>query len=235
MCKWRGVLGVSLSVSLTLLPVTTDGAGKPLGVVTQATGAHLSASEAFAGLSVFEGEGMSTEEDGKITARVGASVLSLPEKSSVTVQKSGDGVHVELEAGGLFFSAKAENPVEVHAEEALLRPRAGMNAQADVTIFAPKVLQITAKQGDLDFSYGEEFRVLPAGQTYRIYLESAAGEPGQGPAGAGAGKDETRNAGWSTGTKVAFFIVAAAGAGLAAWGIHDWVDSHHGMESPAKP
>ena len=37
----------------------------------------------------------------------------------------------------------------------------------------------------------------------------------------------------SPATKVAYFILA--GAGLAAWGIHDLIQSHNGVESPANP
>jgi hypothetical protein len=65
---------------------------------------------------------------------------------------------------------------------------------------------------------------------YRIYLESeddprGASEPGKDP----------QKPGLSTGAKVAYFIVAGAGAGLAAWGIHDLIQSNNGVESPAKP
>jgi len=74
--------------------------------------------------------------------------------------------------------------------------------------------------------------VLPEGQIYRIYLESEA-DP-QGPAGAGAGGD-TQKAGMSKATKVTYFIVSGVGAGLAAWGIHDLIESSSGVESPAKP
>lgn len=58
-------------------------------------------------------------------------------------------------------------------------------------------------------------------------------EPGARASSDAAG--DTEKAGMSTGTKVAYFILAGAGAGLAAWGIHDLIQSHNGVESPAKP
>jgi len=39
--------------------------------------AHLNASGAFAGLSVFDGEHLSTDPNGKIGVRVGTSVIAL--------------------------------------------------------------------------------------------------------------------------------------------------------------
>src|SRR5258707_13124806 len=97
-------------------------------------------------------------------------------------------------------------------------------------MFAPKILQITVRHGNVDFSYGKEFRVLPEGQTYRIYLET-----GEDPRGMSGPADDTQKAGISTATKVAYFIVAGAGAGVAAWEIHDLIQSGRGIGSPAKP
>lgn len=226
----RGVLALSLVVSLCAYSLPLDAGGKPLGILTLAYGAHLNASDAFAGLSVFDGESLSTDAEGKVSARVGGSVITLIEQSAASLQRSGDGAHIDLEAGSVYIWSAESNPLEVHAEGALLRPHGGHQVQAQVLMFAPKVLQITTRQGSVDFLYGKEFRLLPEGQTYRIYLESEDGPGTPPPAGSGAGK-----AGLSTGTKVAYFILAGVGTGLSAWGIHDLIGSHNGVESPAKP
>jgi hypothetical protein len=226
----RGVLALSLVVSLCAYNLPLYAGGKPLGILTLAYGAHLNASNAFAGLSVFEGESLSTDTEGKLSARVGGSVITLIEQSAASLQRSGDGTHIDLDAGAIYVWSAESNPLEVHAEGALLRPHGGHQVQVQVLVFAPKVLQITTRQGSLDFLYGKEFRALPEGQTYRIYLESEDGPRTPPPAGSG-----TEKADLATGTKVAYFILAGVGAGLAAWGIHDLIQSHNGVESPAKP
>lgn len=226
----RGVLALPLVVSLCAYNLPLYAGGKPLGILTLAYGAHLNASDAFVGLSVFDGESLSTDAEGKLSARVGGSVITLIEQSAATLQRSGDGAHIDLEAGSVYVWSAESNPLEVHVEGALLRPHGGNQVQAQVLVFAPKVLQITTRQGSLDFFYGKEFRALPEGQTYRIYLESEDDPGTPPPAGSG-----TEKAGLSTGTKVAYFILAGMGAGLAAWGIHDLIQSHNGVESPAKP
>ena len=167
--------------------------------------------------------------------RIGGSVATLADQSSMTLEHNGDGAHVDLLAGSVYLSSTQANPLEVHAEDALMRPHVDQATQARIWIYAPKVLQITTRVGSLDIFYHGEFRELPEGQTYRIYLESEA-EP-QGPAGAGSGKDDKdpHKPGMSRVTKVTYFILAGAGAGLAAWGIHDVIQSNNGMESPAKP
>jgi len=230
MQELRGVLVLSLCVSLCAYNLPLYAGGKPLGILTLAYGAHLNASDAFAGLSVFDGERVSTDADGKIGVRIGASVITLVGESGATLQRTGDGAHVDLDAGSAYMWSAESNPVEVHVEGALLRPHGAHQAQVQVLMFGPKILQITTRQGSVDFSYGKEFRVLPEGQTYRIYLESEDDPRGATDAGSG-----TEKAGLSMGAKVAYFILAGAGAGLAAWGIHDLIQSNSGVESPAKP
>ena len=226
----RGVLALSLCVFLIAYKLPVYAGGKPLGILTLAYGAHLNASDAFAGLSIFDGERVSTDAGGKLGVRIGASVITLTEQSEATLQRSGDGAHVDLDAGSVYVWSAESNPLEVHVEGALMRPHGSHQVQAQVLMFAPRILQITARQGSVDFSYGKEFRVLPEGQTYRIYLESE--DDPRNPADAG---DDTQKAGMSTGTKVAYFILAGVGTGLVAWGIHDLIQSHNGVESPAKP
>jgi len=237
MRSFRGLLAVSLSLSLCGFTLPVRAAGKPLGLLTLAYGARLNTAEAFAGLSVFPGEEMATESDGKAMVRIGGSVATLAGDSNMTLQPNGNGAHVDLQAGSVFVTSTLKNPLEVHAEDALLRPHGAQDVQAQVLLYAPKVLQVTTRIGSLDFSYHGEFRVLPEGQTYRIYLESDAAPEAQGPAGAGSGSTNgpAQTAGASKGTKVAYFIVAGVGAGLAAWGIQDIIQSNDSVESPAKP
>jgi hypothetical protein len=232
----RGAIAVFVSFSLCGFPFPIRAAGKPLGLLTLVYNARLNASEAFAGLSVFPGETMATDADGKAMVRIGESVATLGADSEMTLEPFATGAHVDLEAGSVSVFSARKNPIEVHAEDALLRPHGEQDVQARVVLFAPKVLQITTRAGSLEFSYRGEFRVLPQGQTYRLYLDAEAGPEAQGPAGAGAGNSgATRWPGMSTGAKVAFFIVLGTGVGLAAWGIHDIIQSGGGMESPAKP
>src|ERR1700739_689153 len=223
----RGVLALSLCVSLCVHNFSAYAGGKPLGILTMAYGAHLNASSAFAGLSVFEGESVSTDPDGKLTLRVGGSVITLAERSAATLQRIGDGAHVDVDAGCVYLWSVESNPLEAHVEGATLRAHGKGSVQSQIRILTPKILEVTTRQGSVDFSYGKEFCVLPEGQTYRIYLESeddsrSAPEPGT----------DTRKQGTSTGTKVAYFILAGVGAGAAAWGIHDLIQSNNGVESP---
>ncbi len=99
-------------------------------------------------------------------------MIALAAKTDVILIRIEQGMHVDRSAGSLYFSVPADEAIEVHAEEAMLRPESTQGTQARVTILASKVLQVSAMHGNLDFSYREEFHSLPEGQTYRIYLDS---------------------------------------------------------------
>jgi len=223
----RSILAIGVSFLLLPAPGVSSPGGGPIGIVTRAQGAYLKEVAAFAGLSVYEGEGMRTESDGKLGLRAGAAMIALDGGSSASLQGLNQGIHLDLTAGAAFATFPEDMNVEVHALDAMIWPQKKQLTQASVRILGPGVLQISAVRGDLAFSYREEFRVIPEGATYRIYLDAPS--DAQRPAGAGAPA-------MAHSTKVAIYILAgAAGSGLAAWGIHSAVTSGQGPESPAKP
>jgi hypothetical protein len=223
----RGALLLLPCLSLCLYPLLCGaGTKEPLGILTQAYEAHLNEAAASPGLSFFDGEDVSTEPDGRLSVRVGPATVLLAGSSSATLHGIDLGTHVDLNAGTVAFLSPENGIVEIHAEEAFLRPEKNQVTKAEVTILSTKVLQVRARRGDLAFRYREEFQVLPEGETYRIYLDSPA-EP-QNTVGTGAQKSSRL-------VKVSYFLVGAAGGGLTAWGASEFVHSGRYVESPAKP
>ena len=224
----RALLSTALCVSLSAtVTLCSTAPSPPLGVLTQASAARLNEADAFAGLSVYEGEQLSTGKQGRLGLKVGMTVLALGEESGATIHGIRFGAHIDLDSGALFFTSPENAIVEVHLLEAMLRPEKNQLTQAEIRILAPSVLQIAVRRGALAFSYRQEYQMLPEGESYRIYLDAPA-EP-QGAAGAGAGSSNHL-------TKVAYFIVGGTAAGgLAGWGIHQWLGSGNGPVSPSKP
>jgi hypothetical protein len=170
---------------------------------------------------VFEGESLSTSFNGKLGVRVGTATLALSQGAQATLQKVKRGMHVDLVGGTLFIASPESAWVEVHIADALLQPESNQLMQAEVRRIGPKVLQVAAMRGNLEFTYRDEFQVIPEGETYRIYLDA--------PASLGAPSTGKR-------TKTVIYIVAGAvAAGAAVWRIHELIQSSSGPESPAKP
>ena len=223
----RAFPSFALCISLrTYMTPCIAGPNLPLGILTQASAAHLNEADAFAGLSVYEGEQVSTEKQGRLGIKIGAAMLAFGEESRATIHGIRAGAHVDLDSGTLFFTSPENAVVEVHAEEALLRLERNQLTQAEVRLLAPSVLQIAVRRGSLAFSYRQEYQILPEGESYRIYLDAPA-EP-QNAAGVGASNASKL-------TKVAYFVVGAAAGGSAGWVTHAMLVSGNGPESPSKP
>jgi len=215
-----GVVAVAL-----LSVVAVFAASPPVGILTLASRAHLGDAEAFCGLSVFEGERLSTDVQGRLSLRVGHSIVTLAGKTEAALVLIEKGVHVDMSAGSIHLSVAEGETVEIHADDAIVRPAATQATQATVTILGPNLLQIAAESGPVNFSYREESRNLPAGQIYRIDLDERDGVPDVSLGG-------TRKP--SNGSKVGYFIVGAA-AGGGAWGIEELIKSKSSAISPANP
>ena len=199
-----------------------------LGVLTRAFEARLNALPAFVGLSVFEGESISTDLEGRLGVRIGNVMLAFSGSSGATLHRISGGTHIDLESGWLYFSSPANSCVEIHALDALLRPAKNQPTQARIRIDTPHGLPVAAIRGDLLFSYQDESRIISEGKTYQINLDSETAT--QKPAGTAGGAPSSL-----TRTKIAIFVVIGAASGLAAWGIHDLIESSNGPESLAKP
>jgi hypothetical protein len=222
----RSSLAWVVIFSLAAFPVRTrPAAHPPVAILTSASRAHLNDAAAFSGLSVFEGERLSTESKGQMVLRADRSVLTLGGKSEITLISLAQRLHVDMDFGSLHFAGVENVAVEVHAEEAMIWPATSQITQGSIIIVAPKLLQITAERGNLNFSYRDEFQVLPEGQTFRIYLDSPA-QPDDASLG-GSQKSGNR-------TKVAYFIVGSSVAAVTAWGVHEAMKQNTPL-SPAKP
>jgi hypothetical protein len=225
---FRGPLAIAVGLSLCGLSLRVYAASEaPMGILTRASGAQLNSAEAYPGLSVFEGESLCTAADGKLGVRVGAVTPALSQGAQATLQKIAKGTHVDMEGGALFFASPQDAWVEVHIAGALLQPASNQSTQAEVRMLGPKVLQIAAMHGNLELTYRDEFQLIPEGETYRIYLDAPAEPEKAVRLGAPAAAIKT---------KTAIYIVSGLGAtAVAAWGVHELIESSSGPESPAKP
>ena len=225
MCSARSLLAASLCILISFPAAFGAPAPEPLGRANASVRRSPERLPAFVGLSVFEGESISAEVEGKLGVRIGSVALALWGNSSATLHRMSGGTHVDMESGWSYFSSPANSSLEVHAIEALLRPAKNQPTQARVRNYTR---QVSAIRGDLLLTYRDESRIIPEGRTCPINLdpESATQKP--------AGSARVNSSSMSR-SKIAIFAAAGVACGLAAWGIHGLSESSSGPESPAKP
>jgi hypothetical protein len=192
----------------------------PLGVVTQASGAHFKAAKVSAGATIYDGDGLSTEAEGALQFRGSAAVFYLPGSSGVTLHGLPMGTQAQLQTGTVVFSTAKAAAMEIIADGAYSRPLADGPTISQVTIVGPKELQIRARRGALQFAYAGEMEKIAEGGSYRIVLdppEAAPPFPQRIPTKAGRESKKYK-------------IISIIAIGWATeWGLHEV------FESPDRP
>jgi len=104
MQRFWTVLARVLALALTFYVVPPlVGANASLGVLTLAIHAHLEEAVAFPGLSVYEGERLSTEGEARLGIRAGRALLTL-ERTEVGLIPLEGGLYVDMSQGSLHFT-----------------------------------------------------------------------------------------------------------------------------------
>jgi hypothetical protein len=126
---------------------------------------------AFPGLSVFEGERLSAEAEGRLGVRIGRSSLTLGESTEMELISVDDALHVDMSCGSIRFSTPESERLEVHTgclcgrlHRCPRKPRSRFLRRRCCRlqlITAACISVSTRNSGN-----------LPEGQTYRIYLDS---------------------------------------------------------------
>lgn len=148
-----------------------------LGLVTQASAAHLGQAAASTGASVFSGDTLRTDAQGVLGVRSGAARLLLAEQTTLTVDGQAGLTRAELASGTLLFSTAKAAALEIFASEATIRPASDAPTVAQITVVGPKELRVMARKGALRFTYDEETRMIPEGASYRVMLDTGQQAP----------------------------------------------------------
>jgi len=207
-------------ISLPARPAGTPNV-LPLGIVTQASGAHFYAAKVSAGATIYDGDSLSTDAEGALQFRGPAALVYLPGASGLTLRGLPNGTQAQLKTGTLVFSTARASAMEIIAEEAFIRAAADGPTVAQVTIIGPKELQISARRGSLQFSYRDGTAKVPEGASYRIVLDPPEATPPPFPqrSPTKAGRESLK-----------FKIIVIGAIGWATeWGLHEV------FESPDRP
>jgi hypothetical protein len=171
MCRRLFAVALAWLVVGSELPARpATSAPSPVGVVTQALGAHFGTALASPGATIYDGDHLSTEERGGVRISAGASQFYLPGQSGVTLHALPKGTQAALTAGTMTFSTAKGSGVEILANAATIRPVEDQSASAQVTIASPRELLVSTTRGTLAFSYNGESEVLAEGHNYRVVL-----------------------------------------------------------------
>jgi hypothetical protein len=165
--------GIFLCASLLCSPASRAQSAT-LGVVQQASRAHLGQGAVTEGATVYAGEGLSTETDGALDLRVGSARFGLIENSEARFYPRPKGSVAELSAGTLIFrKAAGEGDVEVVSSDVRIVAEGEEAATGQVTVVSPCKIAVTSIVGQLKVTSGGETRIVKETESYSVIPEAS--------------------------------------------------------------
>lgn len=219
----RTIVCVAMSLLLAATPLP---AAQPpaVGVVLEADRAQIGSGAASPGSSVYEGDALTTSAQGSLRLRAGNALIYLGPQGALTLRRTASGAAAELAGGTAVFSVARAAAMEISARGAQLKPVGEGPAVAQVSVVAPKILEVSARRGALQFTYSGESEVIPEGASYRVVLDP----PEQGPAGVGTKQGEAPKRPGRRRNTFLFIVIGAVG-------FLTWVAVDEALESPDSP
>ena len=223
----RALLTGALITGLLNMPAVA--AEKPVGVVLLSESGHLDKAVAVAGVDVYSGDGLYTDEGGTLRVKIGASQVYLLSLSSGSFQHTEKVTQGRLNSGTMGFSATPTDPVEIATNIATVRPADGDRAYGQVTITGPMAMTVSAYRGSLLVTGGAgQEQLVREGQTYNV---AATPDPESAPPAGGSPSFPS----YHTGTlRLVFTIAVMGGAALTAGFLYHHFENESDS-TPPKP
>ena len=180
----RNCAAVVLSLALVGAPLYAA-PSTSYGTIVYADRAHVGASQASVGGTLFDGDRLSAEQSGSVQVRAGAARFLLSSGGMATLSHEDDVTpSATLTSGSATFSTASEKAFALHVATALIRPTSHQPTIGNVTLLSAKEIIVKCTRGSLTVAVENDLREIPEGRGYRIVLDPNA-DP-QGPRGAGA-------------------------------------------------
>ncbi|HET9400290.1 MAG TPA: hypothetical protein VFO34_05000 [Candidatus Acidoferrales bacterium] len=165
------ILILLLGVAVTCSAATT-GANAPLGVIVIGQKAMLGSVPIADGTSLFDGDTVSTQDQGSLRISLGAAQVWLGQNSALSLHKTATGVEARLETGMMRFSGAAGAPLEFRVLDALVRPKQP-TAAGQLAVITPTEFQVGSTSGTLTVDVDGDVRTVEESTAYDATLSSA--------------------------------------------------------------
>jgi hypothetical protein len=180
----RQGLSAALVVTLTATPIWSAAPSAPLATVVSSEHARVGTSAASVGTTVFNGDRLETEQNGRVQVRAGAARLQLSSSSRVTWGTETETPSATLTAGTATFSTANSKAFALHMGSAVIRPSGDAPAIGNVTFLNPKEFLVRCSRGAVSVTVDDDSRVVTEGTAYHVMLDpgparlaEAAAEP----------------------------------------------------------
>lgn len=165
------VLILLLAAGVTCAAGTTA-ANAPLGVVVIGQKAMLGSVPIASGTSLFDGDTVSTQDQGTLRISLGAAQVWLGQNSALSLHKTAAGIEARLETGMMRFSGAAGAPLQFRVLDALVQPKQP-TAAGQLAVITPNEFQVGSTTGTLSVDVDGDVRTVEESTAYDATLSSA--------------------------------------------------------------
>jgi hypothetical protein len=161
--------GCTLLFAMLACQAPLPAADAPLGVVLQASLAHVKDSAITEGATVYPGDELSTEVGGSLDLRIANSRFDLAANSRAHFYSGEKGSVVELTSGTLTFRRDAgTDGIEIVASDVRIVPKGEGAVTGLVTIYSPCKIAVTSIAGEIEVRSGTETRIVAEKESYSV-------------------------------------------------------------------
>jgi hypothetical protein len=208
----RRALAMMLVFLLAGIPLL--GQSVPLGVVTQSSGGHLNTAAASVGSTIYNGDRLSTDANGALGVHSGSVQLLLSGDSAIFVGQDAPNLTAALQHGSVAFTVETGGALRLTAADVRVHPQSSALTVGQVTLEDCAVV-VTSRVQALEVTAGKETKIVEAGQSYRVSLDTGCGKhPSQSPMPAAYSR---------------FILIPIVAGAVTTWALHEV------FESPDRP
>jgi hypothetical protein len=150
----------------------------PLGVVQQASHAHVKQGEVTEGATVYAGEELGTDVGGVLALSVGGAGFTLLESSRAFFYSSAAGPIAELRNGAATFRKEAGGAtIAIVASDVRITSKGDGPVTGQVMIVSPCEVRVTTVVGQVEVTSGSETHLIGERETYSVTPEVSVSDP----------------------------------------------------------
>jgi hypothetical protein len=150
----------------------------PLGVVQQASHAHVKQGDVTEGATVYAGEELGTDIGGVLALSVGGAGFTLLESSRAFFYSSAAGPIAELRNGAATFRKEAGGAtIAIVASDVRITSKGDGPATGQVTIVSPCEVRVTTVVGQVEVTSGSETHLIGERETYSVTPDVSVLDP----------------------------------------------------------
>jgi hypothetical protein len=167
----KSYLASIVALSLALFPAQAA-QNKALGVILEAQDARIGSSPTSAGSSIYLGDILNTDENGRIRVRVGQTVYEILSDSSVAFYPGQTSPIAELRHGAILVSNNSPTEdFQIYASDVRIISDSQRPISGQVSLRTPCELEVSSQIGLMEVIAGKDKRTVEHDHAYRVIPE----------------------------------------------------------------